>query len=156
MTIQDASNLIEKLILETENASDRKIYLKFLNVLSELKQKQLTEKEKKMIEDTLDEFIPELNSVEKKNYNQKVFRKFIYFLIRKLTIVPKKYYSEMSLAWGVALGVSLGVSFGIPFGLPNGIIYGIIVGTIIGLVTGLFVGKYMDDQAENQNRVLNM
>lgn len=153
MTIQDASDFIEKLISETENPSDKKIYSKFLKVLSELKQKQLSEKEKKIIEDNLEGIIPELNSLKNK---KKVFRKLIYFLIKKLTIVPKKYYSELGVGLGVALGVSAGMSFGIPFGLPNGIIYGIIIGSIIGLIGGILAGKYMDDQAENQNRVLNI
>lgn len=156
MTIEDALKKIDNLILESSSESDKKTFMKFSKVLSEFKMKQLSKKEKELLENSLEETIRNIDSKGHKNNPKRSFRKFIALSIRTLNFVPKKYYSELCIGVGVALGVSLGISFGIPFGLPNGIVYGIIFGSLVGLIIGIFIGRYMDNKAESQNRILNI
>jgi len=144
MKINIASDFFKILITETEEKSEIKVYEKFIAILSDLKNRDLSQQQKQLIEEKLDS----LNFNEKSNNRKKHFKQklnlFIKFLKEKLSLISKGYYT--------AIGMSLGMSFGVAFGAAfENVSYGLVFGMLIGLI----IGATMDSKAKKEGKVLS-
>jgi len=146
MTINNATNYFETLLSRAIKKSEIKIYENFIGILSELKNRNLTEEQLRSIEVELGilklKEIPE----NKKRYLRRKLNKFKVFLREELSFISEGYYTS--------IGMTLGVSFGIVFGTMFEETFGVSMGLGFGVLIGLIIGRIMDSQAEKQNRVL--
>ena len=146
MTINNATNYFETLLSRAIKKSEIKIYENFIGILSELKNRNLTEEQLRSIEVELGilklKEIPE----NKKRYLRRKLNKFKIFLREELSLISEGYYTS--------IGMTLGISFGIVFGTMFEETFGVSMGLGFGMLIGLIIGKIMDSQAEKQNRVL--
>jgi hypothetical protein len=146
MKINEASDFFESLINKAGKKSEIKIYESFVGILSDLKNKNLTENQLQSIEEELDGLELNSNPGNKKKYYRKKLSGFKTYLKDKFSLITEGYYT--------AIGMSLGVSFGVVFGTIFKETIGISIGIAIGMFIGLIFGKYLDSEAEKQNRVL--
>ena len=156
MNITEASDFFKNLISKTANPIESKVYQKFIDLLLEIKNKDLKEKDIKLIEKKLAQLQLKILSEKGKSHFKNDYRKFKNSLISEFSLIPKNYYTTLGIGLEIALGTGLGLSFGIPFGMPMGMIYGMTAGSTIGIIGGLIFGKYKDTQAKKENRVLNI
>ena len=115
-------------------------------VLTDLKTKDLSEDQMKLIESEIDKLDLSMEAPKRKKYISKQFNAFKKFLKEKYSLIPEGYYT--------GLGLALGMSFGVAFGSMYGDSIGISVGISLGMVIGLSIGRHKDMQAEKENRVL--
>lgn len=123
-------------------------------VLIELKKKEVPDKIKITINNTIDE----LNSFkgsekELKKQIRKAQSVIIKLIEKKLKIVPKNHYRNIWLvvgmsAFGIPIGLALGASQG-----NNGMLG---IGLPIGMVIGIAVGTSMDKKALKEGRQLDL
>ena len=146
MTINNATNYFEKLLSQAIKKSEIKIYENFIGILSELKNRNLTEEQLRSIEVELGilklKEIPE----NRRKYLRRKLNKFKIFLREELSLISEGYYTS--------IGMTLGISFGIVFGTMFEETFGVSMGLGFGMLIGLIIGRTMDSQAEKQNRVL--
>ena len=141
MKINAISDFFKNLINETEEKSEIKVYKKFIAILSDLNNKDLTEKQLKLIEDELETL--NLNPPDRKKYFKLKFTQFTKFLKHKLSMISEGYYTSI----GIGLGLSFGVAFGAAF---ENVSFGLIFGMLIGLV----IGVSLDSKAKKEGKVL--
>ncbi len=146
MTINNATNYFETLLSRAIKKSEIKIYENFIGILSELKNRNLTEEQLRSIEVELGilklKEIPE----NRRKYLRRKLNKFKIFLREELSLISEGYYTS--------IGMTLGISFGIVFGTMFDETFGVSMGLGFGVLIGLIIGRTMDSQAEKQNRVL--
>ncbi|WP_026464447.1 hypothetical protein [Adhaeribacter aquaticus] len=134
----------------SQNIESTKIYIQFGNLLKELNKKQLPVD----ITERINQDIREINTTNKtgneliKLVKQKQ-KKVITLVEKQLKITPKKHYSKLWLANGMAT-----------FGLPIGTVFGLSIGNMamlpIGLAIGAVVGSGMDKKASVEGRQLDI
>ena len=146
MEITEASDFLESLRNKTDKRSEIKIYENFVEILSALKGKNLTEEQIQSIEKELDKLELKANPENRKKYFKQRLSKLKTFLKDNFSLITTGYYAIMGASYGILLGVLLEASFGMVFQRSLGI--------CLGLIIGFFVGQYMDKAAEKQNRVL--
>jgi hypothetical protein len=147
MTINEAIEFLEKLINETHNKYEKKVYNEFYYILSDLKNKELTSEQFSILEEELGKLELQTDTPNRKKHVKQKLEIFEKFLKVKFNIITQGYYT--------AIGMVLGITFGIAFGtaiLKSGSGPGI--GLSVGMVIGLVIGKIMDDKAKKENRVL--
>ena len=148
MKISDAINHFQGLASKTDNTRQRKVYDKFIGVLSDLKNHDLTEEQVLLIERKMDELNLKVDTeTTKRKLNQKL-RIFINFLKTQLSLVTPRYYTALGMAFGVAFGVALAPTLERQLGIS--------ISMGVGMLIGLFVGQYLDNKADKENRVLRM
>jgi len=154
MTLIEAINYFNDLLKQTDKKWEAKMYRGFLDVLSNLKSRGLTEQEVKSIESKLDEL--DLKSVYKgrKRHLRQKFSKFTTFLKKEFSLVPEGYYTQMGMIFGMIFGNAIGMSIGTAFGGGTGIAIGISMGTGIGMAIGIVYGAAKDKEAKKQDRIL--
>ena len=146
--------VLGKLILETEDATRKESYQKFLSLLSEIETKNLSEQKKGALHNQLENIQIQLQrNISKKEY-AKMMEHFKHFLIHELLLIPRGHYSAFGNGLGIAMGSGLGLTFGVLVNIPWGLVYGMLLGSILGLLAGLFIGKAQDLKAEKEQRVL--
>ena len=154
MEINEALNLLRRLINSTNKKSEIKIYKNFIEVLTALKDKDLTKEEFRSIEEELEK----LSLISARDNGKKQFAKklgqFKSFLKDNFSLIPEGYFTTLGIGVGVAFGSTLGIVFGPAFGITPGI--EMIFGTPFGLILGLLVGAFLDNEAEKQIRVLKV
>lgn len=143
MTIKAASAIFNKLLKETTNKSELKIYKRFIALLKELEEKALSELQLKTIEDALEALYLNEDSEDKRKFYKKKYSEFAQVLRSKLSMITSGFYT--------AIGLSLGMSFGMVFGIPFTTISN---GLIFGMMIGLAIGAGMDMKAKNDGLVL--
>jgi hypothetical protein len=144
MKINTASDFFKKLITESDEKSEIKVYEKFIAILSDLSNRDLTQEEIQSIEEKLDSLNFKANSNNRKKHFKKKLNLFIKYLKEKLSLISKGYYT--------AIGMSLGMSFGVAFGAAfENVSYGLIFGMLIGLT----IGATKDSKAKKEGKVLN-
>ena len=134
----------EEVIEALENTSykgEEKSFIKhkegIINVLKELRAKDLTENQKKLLEMELDGLFKGVNFEEVTLKEIKTgYRKLIQAVGQKLYFVPEGHY----MGWGMILGVIIGMFLH--------------VSPLLGLLIGMFIGGIMDSQAKKHNRTL--
>jgi len=141
MKINATSDFFKNLLTETKEKSEIRVYKKFIAILSDLINKDLTEKPLKLIEDELETL--NLNPVNRKKYFKQKFNEFTTFLKDKLSLISEGYYTSI----GISLGLCFGVAFGAAF---KNVSYGLIFGMLIGLA----IGTSLDSKAKKEGKVL--
>ena len=144
MNISEAVSYFKKLLNETDQKSELRVYEKFVAMLSDLKNKDLTQEEFVLIEEELDELELQANVANRKKYIRKKYNLFTTFLKDKLSLTTEGYYTGI----GIALGVAFGAAFISIFGSG--------ISISLGMVIGLAIGAQKDAQAKKQNRVLKI
>ncbi len=150
MTINKTVNYFRNLVAGTVKKTEIRLYEKYIAVLSDLKNKGLSEDQLTSIEATLHELKLDANSSNRKKYLGKQFEKFSTYLKKEFSLIIEGYYTNMGIALGLIFGVVSGTVFGSMFERSLGIAMGISFGLLIGIV----VGKYLDAEAAKQNRAL--
>jgi len=154
MKINQALKTFEALNAKTKKRVERKIYQGFIDILSNLQSRDLTEQQQKAIEGKLDELDLFAVPAEKQKYLNRKLIKFTNFLHKEYEWVAAGHYASRGMALGLAFGVALGVSFGIIFSSSIGNPMGMSIGTGAGLIIGMLYGSLKDKQAKKQNKVL--
>lgn len=146
MTINDATNFLESLLIQIEKKSEIKLYKNFIGILYDLKNRNLTKEQMRSIEEELELLKLKEIPANKKKYMTRKLSDFKKYLKQEFSLISEGYYT--------ASGVALGTSFGIVVGSMFKETIGVSMGLGFGMILGLIIGKTMDLQAEKQNRVL--
>ncbi len=144
MKINTASDFFKNLITETVDKSEIRIYEKFNAILSDLRNRDLTQEQEQSIEEELNSLNFNAKSLNRKKHFKQKLNLFIKFLKEKLSLISKGYYTSI----GISLGMSFGVAFGAAF---ENVSYGLVIGMFIGLI----IGTAMDSKAKKEGKVLN-
>lgn len=150
MSINETVNYFRNLVNGTVKKTEIRLYEKYIAVLSDLKNKQLSEDQVASIETALNELKLDASTGNRKKYLGKQFDKFSSYLKNEFSLITEGYYTHTGIALGLLIGIVSGTVFGSVFERSLGISLGISFGLLIGVV----VGKYLDAAAEKQNRVL--
>jgi hypothetical protein len=130
-----------------------KVYTQFVELLKELKTRDLTENLISLINLSVDKI--NASTTESKQLKKLIKQEqtlILKQLEKEMKIVPINYYRNLWLVLGMtAFGLPLGVSFGLSIG--NIAFLGI--GLPIGMVIGIAVGSNMDKKALEEGRQLN-
>ncbi len=146
MTINNTINLFKSLTIDASKKSEIKIYEDFIQILNDLKKRNLSEDEIQSIELELGNLQLKSNPNNRKKYYKNALRQFKKYLKAEFSLVSKGYYT--------AIGISLGLCFGVAFGSLIEEKLGLSSGLAIGMFIGLIIGRNMDTQAEKEGRVL--
>jgi len=150
MTLQDALNYFKNLESETTKRSEIKVYQKFIQILTSLENRDLSDSEIQSIEQELDALDLNSTTTNNKKYFNKAFKQFQKYLKDTFSLTTKGYYTNI----GIGLGVSFGVVFGIvvlsSFERSLGISFGITLGMLIGLI----IGRNLDSQAMASGKIV--
>lgn len=143
MKINEASNFFERLNTESSNRTERRVYKKFIRILSNLENKNLSNAQLLSIEEELDTLKINGNPDNRKKYFKQKLSIFKKYLNTKFSFISEGYYTAI----GMSLGMSFGVAFGAAFkGIPSGLIFGMLI--------GLLIGATMDSKAKKEGRVI--
>tara|TARA_R110002050_G_scaffold94765_2_gene197175 strand:+ start:28157 stop:28615 length:459 start_codon:yes stop_codon:yes gene_type:complete len=145
MNIIQASVFFEKLLEESENKREIKVYRSFIAILSNLKSRDLTEEELFLIENEIKVLNLRSYPKNKRKYFGKKLNVFKAYLKAEFSLISEGYYTSLGMGLGMCFGVAIGSSLG-----GSGTSMGIAIGMAIGLV----IGRTKDVEAEKQNRVL--
>jgi len=150
MTLQDAINHFRKLESESTKKSEIRVYQNFIQLLSSLENRNLSDAEVQGIEHELESLDLNLPLANTKKYYNTALSQFQKYLKDAFSLTTKGYYTKM----GVGLGATFGVLFGIivlsSFERSLGISFGISIGMVIGLI----IGRNLDSQAMASGRVV--
>ena len=148
MKLNEASDLLNSLIAETDKKSEIKVYQRFIDILTSLKNRGLSKEEILSIEEELGTLKLTAYPENKKKYLKGKLQEFEKYLKAEFSFISKGYYTAIGMSLGISFGVALGASI---FGSESGLAMGVSMGMLIGLL----IGRTMDVEAEKQNRVLN-
>lgn len=149
MTFKKALIHFKSLLSEASRKSTIKVYHEFIQIVTSLEKKKLSESEIQSIEKELDAL--DLNAADpnnKKFFNQ-ALKRFKKYLKDTHSLTSKGYYTSI----GVGLGASFGVLAGIVFSSDFDRSLGISLGIAIGMLIGLIIGRNMDLKAKDSNRI---
>ncbi len=150
MTLKNAVNFFERLVSETDKKSEIKVYQEFIQIITGLEKRNLSDAEIQLIETEFDDL--DLNSTANNNikYFKKALRHFQKYLKDTLSLTSKGYYTNI----GIGLGLTFGILFGIVFlsGFERSL--GISLGITFGMLTGLIIGRQMDAKATAAGNII--
>ena len=152
MTINETYNFFESLLSQPNKKSDIKIYEEFLEILTHLKNRGLSEDEIQSIERELKSLNLKSNPENRKKYFKKALSTFEKYLKDTFSLTSKGYYTKLYSG----LGVGFGILFGVVFLSSWERSLGISMGLIFGYTIGMLIGRNLDNQAEKENRVLKV
>lgn len=150
MTLKNALNHFERLASETNNKSELKIYHEFIQIISNLRQKELSATEIQSIEAALDELDLSAGTSNYKRYHIKALRHFKTYLKDTFSFTTKSYFTETGIAFGSGFGIVFG-NILIP-GTEGSM--GIALGLALGTAIGLIIGGYLDAQAKASGKMV--
>ena len=142
MEIKETLDFFLNLKTDSVEKAEIKIYNKYIGILSDLKNRDLTKVQILSIESELKNLNLKADSENRKKHFTKKLAEFEKFLKDKLSLISEGHYMSYGMIYGILAGVSFQFYFGI---------YSMIAGMIIGMV----IGVIMDSEAKKQNRVLN-
>ena len=135
----------------TDNDKLKKKVTTFQSLLSELRERELTEE----VITAINEHIVHLNGITSLDILTKELRKrqfkILTLLQQKLKLVTKGYYRNMWMAVGMS---AFGVSFGVAFGVALDNMAFLAIGIPIGMGIGIAVGTAMDAKAQKEGKQL--
>lgn len=146
MTLKNALNYFESLVIKTSKKSSLKVYQEFIHIISGLEKKNLSESDIKLIELKLDELDLKSNSTNLKESLSQLSR----YLKSSYSLIRKGYYTNL----GIGLGSSFGILFGIVFLSSFERTIGLVIGLVAGMLIGLLIGHYMDLKSESAGNVI--
>ncbi|MBW1295548.1 hypothetical protein [Aquimarina litoralis] len=159
MDINEASKFFKNLITETEDRSEEKIYKKFVNILSQLENRDLSEEQLDGIQNKLDDVSIDVKREERKKYFKGKLSEFCSYIRKELSLLSSEHYMTIGMSIGMCLGMSVGMIFGVVFGAntdqSKSLVYGMSFGMPIGMSIGLAIGAAMDLKAKKEGRVLD-
>jgi len=150
MTLKNAKELLKSLLSETHKKSEIKVYREFIQILSGLEERNLSEAEIQSIESKLDDLQLDSIPTNQRRFAKKALIQFKKFLKDTYALTTRGYYTNL----GIGLGSSFGVLFGIVFlaGFERSL--GISAGISLGLLIGLVIGRQMDIQASASGKMV--
>ncbi|MDH7444426.1 hypothetical protein [Aquimarina sp. 2201CG14-23] len=154
MKINEASKFFKNLVTETDEKSEIRVYKKFIAILSQLDNRDLSDEQLQAIEDRLDVLAVDVDRDNRKKYFKQKLTEFSSYLKKELSLISEEYFIAMGMSVGMCLGMSLGMTFGIIYGGSNGLVYGMTFGMMIGMSIGLAIGASMDTKAKKEGKVL--
>ncbi len=154
MKIKATSVNFESLIIETDKKSEIRVYKMFIAVLSDLENKELSDKQIQSIENKLETLQLNESHENRKKYFNKKYSELLKFLKDEFSFVSEGYYTGIGMIFGMIFGNSIGLTIGIIIGEGDGIAIGLSMGTGIGMVLGMLFGASKDAEAKKQGRVL--
>lgn len=146
MNTNEAIAFFKSLLIKTNKKSEKRAYESFIAILSDLKDKNLTNEELHSIETELDKLKLIMDTETEKKYLSKKLANFKKYLKDEFSLVSQGYYT--------AIGMSLGMCFGVAIGSSIGGSSGTALGVTFGMLIGLLIGKTKDDETKKQNRTL--
>ena len=146
MNTNEAIAFFKSLLIKTNKKSEKRAYESFIAILSDLKDKNLTNEELYSIETELDKLKLIMDTETEKKYLSKKLANFKKYLKDEFSLVSQGYYT--------AIGMSLGMCFGVAIGSSIGGSSGTALGVAFGMLIGLMIGKTKDDEVKKQNRTL--
>lgn len=145
MTIIETSEFFEKLVNQTNRKREIRVYKGFITILTNLKNRKLSEGQVSLIENELKNLALKSNPKNNRRYYSKKLTIFKGFLKDEFSFISKGYYTAIGMSLGMCFGVAIGNNFGAS---------GNSLGLILGMLIGLAIGRYKDMEAEKENRVL--
>ena len=137
----------KKQLSKTREKSEIKTFKRFINTLTELKEKELNPKQLEAIESYL-EYL-ELEKIP--SFNNELFKKkliqFKKYLKNKLRFLPSNFYRF----WAINFGVSFTVAFSVNSKIDNSLRIGVISAVVVLIVIAII----MDLKTKKQNRSLS-
>lgn len=150
MTLLEARTFLQRLKDETSNASEIKMYEKFIYILSALESREFSKEDLQSLGKELDGLQLESNPENRKKHFTKALRTFEKYVKDTFSLISKGYYTNR----GIGLGASFGLLFGIVVlqGFERSL--GIALGLSFGMLFGLLIGRSMDAKAIREGNVL--
>lgn len=145
MNIIEATDFFKRLVSESKNKRELKVYKSFISILINLHSRNLTEAELLSIDDELKALNLNSNPKNRSKYFGEKLKEFKAYLKTDFYLISEGYYTAIGMSLGMCFGVAIGTSFG---GL------GISMGLSLGMLIGLVIGRAKDIEAKKQNRVL--
>ncbi|WP_034059566.1 hypothetical protein [Lacinutrix jangbogonensis] len=153
MKIEETIIFLEGLKTINSSKKELKIYSSFIAVLTDLKNRDLSDVDLLAIETELTSL-----KIKEKAKDIKILGKkkcsFIAFVKKKLSLVSEGQYMSTGMAIGMSIGLSLGMSIGLVFSKENGMVLGMNFGMIAGMAIGIAIGSAKDAEAKKADRVL--
>ena len=150
MKLKNAMIFFENLVAETSRKSEIKVYQEFIQIITSLEKKGLTENEIQSIEMKLDNLNLKSNSVNRKKYFKKAINDFKKYLKDTFSLTTKGYYTTVYGGLGLVFGLLFGVA--ILSNLERSL--GISLGLTGGMVIGSIMGRSKDAQAKTSGKML--
>jgi len=150
MTLKNAINHFNRLVSETTEKSEVKVYQDFIHILTNLEKRNLTESEVQSLETELDALDLTSGTTKKKRHFNKALQQFKKYLKDTLSLITKGYYTKL----GIALGSSIGLLFGIVFLSSLERSLGISLGISVGTAIGLIIASNLDSQAKASGNLI--
>jgi hypothetical protein len=136
MTLKNAIHFFESLEAEPNNKSEIQIYQEFIQIITSLEKKGLSETKIQSIETELDHLNLKSNSSNRKKYYKTTLKVFKNYLKDTFSFVPKGYYTTLYAGLGLSFGLLFGVAIlhnlESSLGISLGLIGGMLVGSIMG------------------------
>ncbi|PKG52282.1 hypothetical protein [Olleya sp. 1-3] len=141
MNINETLNFFVNFKKSSNDKSEIKIYDKYIGILSDLKERDLTEKQIKDIESELSNLDLESENHNRKKYYNKKLSEFEKFLKNRLSLILDGHYTFTGMIFGMMIGCIATFFIGI-------------FSMIGGMIIGMIIGGIMDSEAKKQGRVL--
>jgi hypothetical protein len=145
---------LENLATKSSNKKEVKAYNGYINMLKDIKRRDLTVDDNLAIEKELATLKTETNTDDFKTLKKKL-NAFICFAKKQLHLVGEGHYMAQGMSFGLAIGMVLGMSIGIPFSKDKGLVFGMNIGMVIGMAIGMAIGTLKDKEAIKEDRVLS-
>jgi F0F1-type ATP synthase assembly protein I len=142
MGINETLNFFENLKNENAGKSEIKVYNKYIEILSDLQNRDLTATQILSIEAQLQTLNLKAETNDRKKYFDKQLSQFKKFLKDNLSLISEGHYTGCGMLFGMLVGILCQFYFGL---------YSMLIGMLIGMMVGLF----MDSEARKQGRILN-
>ena len=146
MKLQIALDHFKVLVNKTDNKSERKVYDKFIGILSNLQGRDLTEEQVLSIEEKMEELNLKVEPANTKRSFKRKLSSFTKYLQDKLSLVTEGYYTALGMSLGVMLGVAVAPMLERQLGIS--------INMGLGMLLGIVVGHFLDTKAVKENRVL--
>lgn len=150
MKLKNAIHFFESLEAETSSKSEIKVYQEFIEIITSLETKNLSENEILSIETELDSLNLRSNPLRRKKYFKKALSDFQEYLKDTFSLTTKGYYTTFYGGLGLIFGLLFGVA--IFSNLDRSL--GISLGLIGGMVIGSIMGRSKDAQAKTAGKML--
>lgn len=154
MTILETTDYFKRIAAETQNRSELKIYNEFIAILSDLKNKELSDTQLGEIDKELDRLDLKSFSTKKKKHFRKKLCAFKKYLREEHSLITEGYHRTLGMTLGMSFGVGIGLAIGTSINPESGTSIGLSMGIGIGMVIGMMYGANKDAEAKKQGLVL--
>jgi hypothetical protein len=144
MNLSTTTELFNKLLSETDEKSEKGIYNNFIQILSSIKKKDLTEKQLQLIEEQISVLNLKTNTENKRKYYGQRLSEFKTFLKKEFSFIAKNHYRNKGIAIGISIGIAIGVTT----------TFNIALGMSVGMMFGLAIGQSKDTEAKGKGRII--